>query len=190
MEYFVEGKDTVYVDLLQASRIWEKLPRQKGKDWRKYYRLVYNFNKVYPYAKAARKVIAEADSTIAHDKLKRGKREKYLNGVESELFKAFEKPLKNLTISQGKLLMKLIDRECGNTSYTLIKDYRNAIAAGFWQGVARLFGSSLKDPYDPEGADFLIEDLVDKWESGKYEELYFSLFWEYPKKVSLPSKYM
>lgn len=114
MEYRVEGKDTVYVGEIPAARVFAKLPRQKGKDWRKYYRLVYNFSKVYPYAKVARHLVAEADSTIAADNLKRGKREKYINSIQNELFEAFEEPMRNLTISQGALLMKLIDREVGN----------------------------------------------------------------------------
>lgn len=190
MEYRVEGKDTVYVGEIPAARVFAKLPRQKGKDWRKYYRLVYNFSKVYPYAKVARLLVAEADSTIAADNLKRGKREKYINSIQNELFEAFEEPMRNLTISQGALLMKLIDREVGKSSYLIIKDYKNGMAAGFWQGVAKLFGTDLKAPYDPEGEDRQTEELVGMWERGEFEGLYFSLFWQYPKLPEIPSKYM
>jgi len=189
MEYIIEGKDTIYVDYLRASKVVSRHPKMKGKEWKKYYRLVYNFNKTYPYALAARKVVADADSTIAADGLKRGKKERYLKSVQEELFADFEKPLKNLTITQGALLMKLIDRECGMSSFSLIKDYRNPIAAGFWQGVAKLFKSDLKKRYDPEGDDLLTEELVQKWEKGEFDDFYYSLFWEYPAKTELPSKY-
>ena len=190
MEYTVEGQDTVFIGELPAAKVYSKLPRQKGRDWRKYYRLVYNFSKVYPYAKVARHLVEEADSTIAADNLRRGKRERYIDSVQKELFDAFEEPMRNLTISQGALLMKLIDREVGKSSYLIIKDYRNRMAAGFWQGIARLFGTDLKAPYDPEGEDRQTEELVKMWEAGEFEGLYFSLFWQYPILPEIPSKYM
>ena len=86
MQYIVEGKDTIYIDHIHASKVYSKLPKQKGREWRKYYRLVHNFSKSYPYALVARKLVMEADSTIAADKLRRGKREKYVNKVQKELF--------------------------------------------------------------------------------------------------------
>ena len=97
--------------------------------------------------------------------------------------------MRNLTVSQGALLMRLIDREVGKSSFNIIKDYKNGMAAGFWQGIAKLFGTDLKKPYDPEGEDKPTEELVQKWESGEFEGLYFSLFWQYPPTVEIPSKY-
>lgn len=189
MQYKVEGRDTIYMEELPAARVYERLPRQKGKEWRQYYRLVYNFSKVYPCAIVARKLVERADSTITADNLKRGKRDRYINAVQDELFTVFEKPLRSLTITQGALLMKLIDREVGKSSYLIIKDYKNGMAAGFWQGIAKLFGSDLKTPYDPQGADRETEELVNLWETGGFEGLYYSLFWEYPKAPEIPSKY-
>ena len=109
MHYIVEGKDTIFIDEIRASKVYSRLPKQKGKDWRKYYKLVHNFSKTYPYALVAKKIVARADSTIAADKLKRVKRDKYIDSVQKELFDVFEKPLRGLTVSQGALLMKLID---------------------------------------------------------------------------------
>lgn len=185
MEYIIEGGDTIYVDALRAAKIYQKLPRQKGRDWRKYYRLVYNFNKVYPYAIEARRIMAQVDSTVTTDELKRGKKEKYIKAVQSNLFNAYEGTLKNMTVSQGALLMKLIDRESGLTTYEIIKDYRNGMAAGFWQGIAKLFGTDTKKHYDPQGEDAATEDLVVKWQDGDFDNFYFSLFWEYPSKTEL-----
>lgn len=189
MRYIISGKDTTYVAELPAARVYEKLPKQKGRQWRKYYRLVHNFSKVYPYALAARKMVEEADSTIAAGNMKRGQRERYINGKQKELFEVFEKPMRGLTVSQGALLMRLIDREVGKSSYTIIKDYKNGLAAGFWQGIAKIFGTDLKKPYDPENEDAPTEELVEKWENGEFEGLYYSLFWEYPPKVEIPERY-
>lgn len=190
LEYIVEGKDTFYVDQLKASKIYPRLARQKGKDWREYYRLVHNFSKTYPYALVARELLSDVDSTIIADDLKKGKKEKYLKKKQDELFNVFETPLKNLSVNQGRLLMKLIDREVGKSSYVIIKEYRNGMAAGFWQGMARLFGSNLKKHYDPEGEDAGVEDLVQKWEEGSFGDFYFSLFWKYPPEVVIPEKYL
>ena len=90
---------------------------------------------------------------------------------------------------QGALMMKLIDREIGKSSYMIIKDYKSGIAATFWQGVAKLFGSDLKKPYDPEGEDKEIEDLVDIWEEGDFPAFYMSLFWQDPPIVEIPEEY-
>lgn len=189
MEYIIEGKDTIYIDNIRASKVYSRVPRMKGREWRKYYRLVHNFSKTYPYAIVARKLVAEADSTIAADKLKRVKRDRYINQVQKELFSVFESQMRSLTVSQGALLMKLIDREVGKSSYSIIKDYKNGMAAGFWQGIAKIFGSDLKKPYDPEGEDKATEELVELWESGDFPAFYWSLFWKDPPEMPIPEKY-
>lgn len=71
-----------------------------------------------------------------------------------------------MTISQGRLLIKLIDRETMNTSYELIRQYRGSLSAAFWQGIARIFGTNLKEEYDPYGEDIIIEIIVTEIESG------------------------
>ena len=190
MHYIVEGKDTIYIDEIRASKVYARVPKQKGKDWRKYYRLVHNFSKAYPYALVARKLVAEADSTIAADNLKRVKKEKYVSSVQKELFDVFEGQMRSMTVSQGALLMKLIDREVGKSSYNIIKDYKNGMAAGFWQGIAKMFGSDLKKPYDPEGEDKHVEELVQIWEAGDYPAFYWSLFWKDMPEVVIPEKYL
>lgn len=188
LQYEIVDGDTLYMDVLTPSQI--SLHRRSGKEWRRYYRLVWNFSKTYPYALVARTLIRQTDSTFTADELGRRKREKYVNKVQKELFNAFEQPMRNMTVTQGQLLMKLIDREVGKSSFSIIKDYKNGIAAGFWQGVAKLFGSDLKKHYDPAGADRQVEELVQKWDSGEFPALYFSIFGEYPKVVEIPSKYM
>ena len=190
LPFFVEGEDTIYYDSITASKIYSRLPRQKGKEWRKYYRLVHNFSKAYPYALVAKKLVIEADSVITADRLKGVKREKYIAKVQKELFEVFESQMRNLTVSQGALIMKLVDREVGKSSYDIIKGYKSGITAGFWQGIAKMFGSDLKKPYDPEGEDKLTEELVQIWEAGDFAPFYFSIFWKDPPQMPIPAKYL
>ena len=190
LPYFVEGTDTIYYDNITASKVYSRLPKQKGKEWRKYYRLVHNFSKAYPYALVARKLVNEADSTIAADNLKGAKRDRYINKVQDELFEVFEGQMRKLTVSQGALIMKLVDREVGKSSYNIIKGYKSGIAAGFWQGIAKIFGSDLKKPYDPEGEDALTEELVKMWEAGNFQAFYFSLFWQDPPEMPIPERFL
>lgn len=187
LQYEIVDGDTLYMDVLTPSQI--SLHRRSGKEWRRYYRLVWNFSKTYPYALVARKLIEKTDAELEENDFSRRKREKYINDIQKELFDAFEEPMRGMTVTQGQLLMKLIDREVGKSSFSIIKDYKNGIAAGFWQGVAKLFGSDLKKHYDPSGEDRPIEELVQKWDSGEFAGLYFSIFGEYPKRIELPSKY-
>lgn len=190
LAYFVEEGDTIYYDTITASKVYSRIPRQSGREWRQYYRLVHNFSKAYPYALVARKLVAEADSTIAADNLKGAKREKYINEVQKELFEVFEGQMRQLTVSQGALIMKLVDREVGKSSYNIIKGYKSGITAGFWQGVAKIFGTDLKKPYDPEGEDLETEELVKIWEAGDFPALYWSLFWKDPPEMPIPEKFL
>ena len=189
MEFIVEGNDTIYIDEIRAAKVFARLPKMKGREWKQYYRLVHNFSKAYPYALVAKKLVTEADSTIAADKLKGVKREKYINTVQKELFDVFESQMRSLTVSQGALIMKLVDREVGKSSYNIIKGYKSGITAGFWQGIAKIFGSDLKKPYDPEGEDEAVEELVILWERGDFPAFYWSLFWKEPPEMPIPEKY-
>lgn len=190
MEYIIDGNDTIYVGQIRASKVYSRLPKMKGREWRKYYRLVHNFSKAYPYALVARKLVTEADSTIAADNLKGIKRERYISKVQKELFEVFEGQMRNLTVSQGALIMKLVDREVGKSSYNIIKGYKSGITAGFWQGIAKAFGSDLKAPYDPEGEDKATEELVQIWEAGDFPAFYWSIFWKDPPEMPIPEKYL
>ena len=138
----------------------------------------------------AKKLVIEADSTIAADKLKGAKRDRYVTNVQKELFDVFEGQMRNLSVSQGALIMKLVDREVGKSSYNIIKGYKSGITAGFWQGVAKMFGSDLKAPYDPEGEDKATEELVQIWESGDFDAFYWSIFWKDPPVMPIPEKYL
>jgi len=194
LTFLVENGDTTYFDSIEPTWVFGRRKGGKGnkeerKDWRKYYKLVYNFAKVYPYAKAARRLDQIADSTITANGYNRAQKEKYVNGIQKRLFADFEGALHKMTITQGALLLKLIDRETDKTSYSIIKEYKSGIAAGFWEGVAKVFDNSLKSEYDAEGADRDIEELVKKWEDGSFPAFYYSIFWETPPEVPVPDFY-
>lgn len=184
MYYEAHDGDTTFFDSIDP--IWV-FPRGRGfkrnGDWRKEYRLVYNFNKIYPYALVGRKMMAQVDSTIAADASRRSQRTQYINQVERELLSLFTSDVKHMTTSQGLLLMRLVDRECGMSAFDIIKEYESGFAANFWQIVAKLFSQDLKTRYDPKGKDAKIEELVQIWDSGKWESFYYSVFWEAPTKT-------
>jgi hypothetical protein len=138
----------------------------KKSDFRKYEKLVYNLKKVYPYALIVRNRLSKVDEELSNIKSDK-ERKDYLKKVEKEVFADYEGDVRDMTITQGRLLIKLIDRETQNTSYTLIKDYRGKLAAAFWQGIARIFGSNLKEVYDPYGEDLLIETIILEIDAGR-----------------------
>ena len=110
--------------------------------------------------------MAQVDSVIAADVTKKPQRNQYINDVEKELFRLFEKDIRNMTVAQGLVLMRLVDRECGMSAFQIIKSYENGFAANFWQLVAKLFSQNLKTRYDPDGEDKKLEELVKIWDSG------------------------
>lgn len=185
----VENGDTMYFDKIPPVWIFGRGIKGNDKQWRKYYKLVYRFARVYPYAEASGGLRHIVDSTIAANNYTRFQREQYINKVQKDLFKDFEGALRHMTITQGALLLKLIDRETGMPPYAVIKEYKNGAAAGFWQAVAKLFENDLKSEYDPEGEDRDIEELVQIWKAGAFKNLYWSVFWEDPPEIVVPEKY-
>ncbi len=187
MRYTVEaGEDTVYHDAIDPVWVFPKGQGMKKGDWRRYYRLVYNFNKVYPYALVGRRMMQQVDSTIAADVSRRSERNRYINDVEKELFRLFEKDIRNMTVSQGVVLLRLVDRECGLSAYEIIRNYESGFAANFWQLVARLFSHNLKMRYNPSsGEDAKIEELCQIWDSGNWDSFYYSIFMEPPPKTEI-----
>jgi hypothetical protein len=139
------------------------------KDWwdnRKYLRLVRNVKAAYPYAKIAGEKLKDIDQRLSSMNSER-QRKVLINYTEEQLKKEFESALRGLTISQGRILIKLIYRETGNTSYKVLQDLKGNFSAGFWQTVARIFGNNLKSQYDPYGEDLMIEMIIGLIESGQ-----------------------
>lgn len=154
------------VEIKEVTIVGGPKTSTRRSDYRRYERLIFNIKKVYPYAVIARKRLAQVNEEL---KSVYGAKEQkaYLRNVEKDVFTEFEDEISNLTISQGKILIKLIDRETQNTSYALIREYRGKISAAFWQGIARIFGTNLKAEYDRYGDDAVIEMILMEIEAGR-----------------------
>ncbi len=126
---------------------------------RKYDRLVSYVKKVYPYAQIASVKIKEYEQIIAQTPDPAQQR-KIMKRIEGEIYDEWGEDLKELTYTQGSILLKLIDRESGESSYDLVKEFRGSFRAFFYQSFARVFGFNLKDRYDPKGKDKQIEYIV------------------------------
>jgi hypothetical protein len=149
--------------VITDTRIF-KSPEERAK----FNRLRYNVLKVLPYAMYARRKYAELQSQLSLVKSRKEKRV-LIKAFESEIKDMFNREVKNLTITQGGILIKLIDRETGTSSYDLLKDMKGGITAFFYQSVARIFGNNLKNTYDPQ-EDRDIEAIIQS--SGYYSYSY------------------
>ena len=166
LPYIIEGVDTIPVVNLQVVSISDSASPEYLKNLQAYYRLRFNVIKVYPYARLAAVKLNEMNGKMEKMASKRDKK-RYRKDVEELVRKDFEDQIKKMSINQGNVLIKLLDRETGHTSYELIKDLKGSLNAFFAQGVAKLFGHDLKNEYDPEGADKAIENVVKQIERGE-----------------------
>ena len=163
----VVNGDTVPSIRLPEVWIYAEYSYKNKRQYEAWTRTKYNVKKVYPYAILAAAKLKEYNRIL--EKMPDEKtRNAYMKVVEKELKAEFEEPLKNLTINQGKILLKLIDRETGNTSFELVKDLRGGFQAFMWQSVARLFGSNMKAEYEPAGEDIMIERAIKLIEAGQF----------------------
>ena len=160
-----DGDSIQYMEMNNVY-VYPQLTFKNKKQAQAYMRLVTNVKKVLPIAKEARQMLIETTEyleTLPNDKAK----EEHIKRVEEDIFRTYKPQMKKLTYSQGKLLIKLINRECNSTSYEAIQAVLGPIRAGFWQAFAWAFGASLKKEYDPEGTDRLTERVVLMVEAGQ-----------------------
>ena len=151
--------DTLPHIVLQEVTIVPPWKFKSKREYLRYTRLVHNIKVALPYARLASSQLRDINSELGKIKGDKARR-KYLREAEKQLFAEFEAPLRKLTFSQGKILINLIDRETGDTSFELIQLYKGKVSAFFWQGIARIFGANLKDDYEPERDDKMIEYIV------------------------------
>ncbi len=160
----IAGSDTIPMydlpDVLVEATMGPKTRRQSAR----IDKLIRNVQKVFPYALTTAKLLDQYDHDLASIQ-KESDKNLYLKLAEAELKAEFSEELKSMTQSQGRLLIKLIDRETGQTSYDLVKTLRGSFQAWLWQGVAQLFGNDLKSDYDPDGDDALVESIVRRIEN-------------------------
>jgi hypothetical protein len=163
--FLLENGDTLKTLVLQDIYVYSpKAFKNKGEE-EKYRKLIRDVKKTLPYAKLIYATLIETYEymmTLPDD----ASREEHLKRMEKDLFAEYKPVLKKMTLSQGKLLIKLIDRECNQPSYDLLKAFLGPFRAGFWNFFAGMFGASLKSNWDPEGKDAATERIVELVEMG------------------------
>ncbi len=161
----IDGDTFPHVKLYKVVIYPERKFKNK-KQRKKYDKLTRNVKKVYPYAIIIGNFYTEIERDLAHIPNRRDQK-KYVKSKEKELRAEYEESLINLTISQGRLLIKLVDRQTSHTTYEVVKEFKGEVNAFFWQSVAVLFGSNLKDDYDAKEEDKMIEEIIAKIENGQ-----------------------
>ncbi len=164
----IVGKDTLPVVFLDEQEVRDRLPRRLVRQREVWNRLKYNVTKVYPYAVAAAEVLKDVDVNLDRFGDDKGARKAYLKSIEKELTKRWKGELTDLSITQGQVLVKLIDRQTGKNCFSLIKEMKGGFTATIWQGVGLLFSNNLKHEYDAYGDDKDIEAIVRDLETSNY----------------------
>lgn len=158
--------DTIPVAVLGSVYSFPQENFKSASEERYYWKLVRDVKIVYPLSRIVYFTLLETMNyieTIPDQK----DREKHLRRMERDLVKEYEPVLRKMTYTQGKILLKLINRECSSSPFDLIKAYRGSFTASFWQGVASIFRADLKGGYDPTNKDYTLERIVIKIEQGQ-----------------------
>ena len=165
-EPLIEQGDTMWCYLLPELWVYPPLKFKNEKQRRAYNRLVYNVKKVLPIAQQANALIEETYVALEALPTKKQK-QAHISAVEKEIKEMYTPQMKKLTYSQGKLLIKLVDRECNQSSYEIVQAFLGPARAAFYQVFAWTFRASLKKEYRPDDEDKLIERVVRQVETGQ-----------------------
>ena len=161
----VEGRDTVPIIFLKEVVVYPPLKFKNDKERLEYDKLVRDVKRTLPYAKLVFNTLIETYEyieTLPDDKAK----DAHLKRMEKELFRDYKPELKKLTLTQGRLLLKLIDRECHQSSFQLVNAFLGPFRARFWNLFATMLGANMKTEYDPKGKDAMTERVVQLVERG------------------------
>jgi len=160
----IDGDTVALVDIKPVV-IFPPFRVESKQDSKRFNKLIHNIKKVYPYAKMAGQKLRYYKTVL--DTIRTEKERKlYIKKAQKELENQFGDEIKDLTFSQGKILIKLIYRETGNSTFDIVKELRGGFTAFIWQALARIFGYNLKTNYDPAGEDQMIEQIVLMIEEG------------------------
>lgn len=163
----VDGDTLPHILLDEVEKI-ATMPRHIARKRQGFIKLRYNIRKVYPYAVVAADVLKDVDVYLARIGDDKKARKAYLKTVERDLNKRFKGELENLTISQGQVLVKLINRQTGKPVFHILKEMKGGFSATIWQSLALLFKNNLKREYDPNGDDAEMERLTREYETELY----------------------
>ncbi len=161
----VKDKDTIIHKKIQEVTVFPQRKFKNKRQARRYSRYIQKVKKVYPLALEARELLEKYEPEYYAMEDKRD-RKKLMKKLEKELLAEHMDELKKWSISDGRILLKLINRETERTPYELIKDFRGDFSAAFWQGIARIFSNNLKSEYDPDEEDRILEEIVSLIEAG------------------------
>ena len=162
----LDGADSILYMELNDVYVYPEVTFKNKKQQASYMRLVKNVKKVLPIAKEVRQILIETSEYLETLPTKEAK-EEHIKRVEQGIVRTYKPRMKKLTYSQGKLLIKLVDRECNSTAFEAMQAFLGPIRSGFWQAFAWMFGASLKKGYDAEGTDRLTERVVLLVEAGQ-----------------------
>lgn len=162
----LQGGDSIQYIEVNDIYVYPKPVFKSAKEQKAYNRLVYNVKKVLPIAKEVNLIIQETYEYLQTLSDKKAK-DQHMKYVEKSIRQEYTPRMKKLSYSQGKLLIKLIYRECNSSSYQLIQAFLGPVRAGFYQAFAWAFGASLTKEYDPEGVDRITERVVLQVEAGQ-----------------------
>ena len=155
--------DTIPAMRLATIPVYSKR-RIKRVNPRKYERLVRAVKLVYPMAMDAQNRLRQMEADLPA--LDRKEQQEYVRRLERQLKEQYTPVLKKMSMYQGMVLIKLIDRQTGRSSYHIVQEFRGRLSAFFWQGIARMFGGNLKAEYDPGGDDAVLEQIIELYELG------------------------
>jgi len=162
----VDKGDTIPMGYLTSAFVFPKEIFKNQRDEKYYWKLVRDVKIVYPLSKVVYYTLLETMDyvqTLPDQKL----RDKHLRQMEKDLVKEYEPTLRKMSYSQGKILLKLINRECKTSPFDLIRAYRGNFSATLWQGVAKIFRTDLKMGYDPEDEDYVLERIIIQIDQGQ-----------------------
>lgn len=163
--FIVDLEDTLKVMVIQDMYVYPPPAFKNPADQEKYRKMIRDVKKTLPYAKLIYATLIETYEYIMTLPTEE-ERQAHLKRMEKDLYAEYMPVLKKMSLSQGKLLIKLIDRECNQSSYNLLKAFLGPFRAGFWNVFAGLFGASLRSEWDPDGKDAATERIVEMVEMG------------------------
>ena len=152
------GEEVLQVDILSVPVFSRPI------DMRRYQKLVAAVKKVYPLAQTAKTMMRDMEDTLLT--MSKAEQNKYIKQCYKQVLDEYTPVVKRMTRTQGKVLVKLIDRETEYTAYGVIKEFRGGFVASFWQGIGKIFGQDLKAQYDKEVEDRVLEQIVVYYEAG------------------------
>ncbi len=154
-----QGEPIITIDLLPVKKY------SRGIDQRRYAKLIRSVKRVYPLAKIAREQMADMEEVLASLPTEREQKD-YVSQVYDNIKEEYTPVLKKMTVTDGRILLRLIERETEFTAYNIIYDFRGRFIAGFWQGVSRIFGHNLKSEFGESTEDEMIEQIIIYYEAG------------------------